>query len=419
MHLTLTDADILAQVRDHFKAGPPTRIGVAVSGGGDSIALLHILHRCFNPDAVTLNAVTIDHGLRPEAADEARQVADFCESLGVTHSTLRWRGWDGTGNLQDQARRARYELLGDWARMHKVSVVALGHTADDQAETVLMRLGRAAGVTGLAAMPPRRTAHGVVLSRPMLSLTREQLRSYLRTHQLRWIDDPSNDDLQFDRIKARQALTVLEPLGITAQSLALVAGNMQQARDALDWYSFLAANDIAQVNGGDILLDHRHFRTLPEEIARRLISQAVTWIGGSEYAPRRSAMTTVLDAARSRKSATLNGCQVVHHGANIWICREFNAVRKTRCAVDRLWDGRWRLQGANIDGCELRPLGRRGLMHCAEWRGTGRPHASLTASPAVWRGDELVAAPLAGYPEGWSAHLSAGSEEFFAALLTH
>ena len=134
---------------------PPPALGVAVSGGSESTALLIHLHDWAGPRGVALHAVTIDHGLRPEAAAEAAGVAALCARLAVPHDTLPWR-WDGRGNLPDAARRGRQALISDWAAARGIADVALGHTADDQAETLLMRLGRGSGVDGLAAMRPLR-----------------------------------------------------------------------------------------------------------------------------------------------------------------------------------------------------------------------------------------------------------------------
>ncbi len=178
------DLAISRAVRAAFGETPPRRIGIAVSGGGDSTALLLSLARGFAETGVTLHAATVDHGLRPEAAAEARAAAGQAADLGISHDTLRWQGWDGAGNLQDQARRARYALLSDWARGQGIPTVALGHTSDDRAETVLMRLGRAAGVDGLAAMHRERWVDGIRFLRPMLSLTREDLRELQMIYQM-------------------------------------------------------------------------------------------------------------------------------------------------------------------------------------------------------------------------------------------
>lgn len=418
--MNTADADILTTVRAQFHAAPPARLGIAVSGGGDSVALLHILSRCFDPGAVELFAATVDHGLRSEAAEEAVTVAAQAAQLGIGHTTLKWQGWDKSGNLQDQARRARYGLLADWAKSNEIAILAFGHTADDQAETVLMRLARSSGVTGLAAMPVRRTVQGVTVFRPLLGITRAALRDYLESHEMQWMEDPSNNDLRFERIKIRRALEVLEPLGVSARALADVAQNMAQAREALDWYSFLAARDSVTIHGGDVALDLQKFRTFPDEIARRLLLRVIVWISGAEYPPRRKPLIEVLNAVRLGRPVTLGGCRALRQGRRMWICREFNAVRRTRASSNAIWDGRWRLSNA-VDPAEyeLRALGRRGLMLCPDWRETGSPHAALTASPAVWRGDDLVAAPLAGMSNGWHAELVGGSEEFYASLLSH
>lgn len=414
-----SDADILAQVRAAFGNAPPARLGVAVSGGGDSIALLHILSRCFAPGSVDLFAVTVDHGLRAEAQEEALQVQALCADLGVAHTTLRWKTWDGVGNMQERAREARYRLISEWAKTQDIAVFAVGHTADDQAETMLMRLARSSGVDGLAAMPLNRTIFGITLIRPLLGLTRQELRDYLNRHGVGWAEDPSNENTKYERIRTRETLKLLAPLGITAKVLSDVAGNMDQAREALDWYTFLAARDLAVVNGGDVLFDLRQFRALPGEIARRLLVRSVAWIGGTVRGPRRTPVSLALESIRAGRSSTLGGCNVLRHDNRVWVCREYNALRSTRCSIDGFWDARWQLVGPNVAGLEVRVLGQEGLNECPDWRATGRPIASLVASPAVWLGDTLVAAPLAGKTAGWTAQLVAGEEEFFATLISH
>ncbi|MGR3801917.1 tRNA lysidine(34) synthetase TilS [Marinibacterium profundimaris] len=425
--MTGADTDIISVVRSQFHATPPDRIGVAVSGGGDSVALLHILTRAFPAGTIELQAVTVNHGLRPEALQEAETVAALAERLDIPHVTLTWEGWDRQGNLQAAARDARYRLIADWARERRITQVALGHTADDQAETVLMRLARASGVNGLAAMPVRRTMHGVTLLRPMLGVSRAQLRDYLRRNGISWCEDPSNEDSRFERVQARRILEQLEPLGLTARSLAAVASHMAEAREALDWHTFLTARDIAAVDGGDVVVDLRRFRTLPREIARRLLLCAVMWIGRTDYPPRRAAMTEAIDALRHGRGATLAGCRILVAGSSIWICREYAFARAQSAAPGELWDGRWRLTApavtaagaADRDDLVIGTLGRTGLGQTPGWRETGRPYAALMASPAVWRGEELVAAPLAGMANGWHANLQESPEAFFAALLSN
>lgn len=401
-------------------AFPPDRLGVAVSGGGDSMALLHLLADwAAESGAFTLHAATVDHGLRTEAAAEARTVAGICDGLGVAHETLRWTGWSGEGNLQDAARRARYDLLADWAARHGVTLVTVGHTADDQAETLLMRLARSSGVDGLSAMAPRWRHAGTTFVRPMLALRRADLRAHLRRRNVTWIDDPSNDDDTFDRVRARRALEALDPIGLTVPALCTVSQNLAAIRETLGFYAFTEARACVRVEQGDIVIPLTDLRRLRPEILRRILVRALMWISGAEYGPRGKTMTLLVESLRTGTGMTLHGCRALFSGGELRICREWAAVAGTSAAPGEPWDGRWRLTGPWSDGVEIRALGEAGLAECAAWRATGLPRAALLAAPAAWRGDTLVACPMAGRSDGWQAELRAGADDFYGSLLAH
>lgn len=426
--MTGKDAHILDALRRGLSERPPKRLGIAVSGGSDSVALMEALVRLYPDGPTELFVATVDHGLRDESSREAAQVARMAKALGLVHTTLAWNGWDHKGNMQAAARDARYLLLSNWARENELDAVALAHTADDQAETVLMRLARASGVDGLSAMRPRKVLNGVTYVRPLLSVTRRELREFLQEIEVVWLDDPSNADHRYDRIKARKAMTHLGDLGITAKGLADVASYMSDARRALSWYAFLAARELDCADGGEVVFDLRRFRTMPDEIARRLLSRAIAWITRADYPPRRAPLGELLKAVRYRKGGTLGGCRVVYHEGQIWVCREYNAVRDLTARPHQCWDNRWKVeknplgqaqQSAGQEDYEVRALGEKGLKLCDNWRATGRPKAALLASPSVWRGDELIAAPLAGLANGWGFQVHRGEEEFYAPLLSH
>jgi tRNA(Ile)-lysidine synthase len=407
------------RITGFFLPTPPKALGVAVSGGSDSLGLLVVLAQWQAEGGPTIRAVTVDHGLRAEAADEARTVARICADLGVPHDILTWGGWTGTGNLQQAARTARYDLMAEWANKHGIEQVAVAHTADDQAETFLMRLARESGLDGLSAMTSRKRHAGTVFCRPALGVRREDLRDILRCRGLEWVDDPSNSDLEFDRVKAREALKVLEPLGVTVAGLSRTAVHLAEARDTLNWYAFIVARDMAHVEAGDIVLDRRKFRVQPDEICRRVLLAALKWVSGAAYGPRGKALELLMESLRGGTDMTLHGCHVSVDAETIRITREYKAVAHLVTKAKDVWDGRWRLDGPWPQGVRIAALGEAGVAECPDWRATGLPLRSLSATPAVWRDAELVAAPLAGLANGWSAINLRPDDDFFASFLSH
>ena len=405
--------DPVARIRTHYARLSPDRIGVAVSGGSDSLALLHAARAA----SLSVDAVTVDHGLRPGSAAEAAKVADLCRGLDVHHTVLRWDSWDGTGNVQDKARHARYALIADWARARGLASVALGHTMDDQAETFLMRLAREAGIDGLARMNATFERAGQRFDRPFLPLRRADLRDYLTGLGVAWLDDPSNDDDAFDRVKARRALAALEPLGIGAGTLFAVSGAMQDARAALSRLAADFARTRVRSAGGDLIFDRPALRGQPFEIQRRLVGQALRFVASADYPPRRQPLDEVLRHIEAGGNTVLHGCRVMVSDMTLRIAREHAAVSALAGPTDAAWDSRWRLDGPHAPDLEVRALGA-ALPDCPGWRETGLPRASLLASPAVWRGEELIAAPVAGLAEGWRA-TAPGVADFVAFLISH
>lgn len=399
--------DLDALIEDFFDGQTLSRLGVAVSGGSDSTALLTLLHRFCAARGIELFCATVDHGLRAEAKNEAESVAGLCAFLQVPHDTLTWSNWDGKGNVQSAARQARYRLLAGWAQRMQVDHVALGHTLDDQAETVLMRLARGAGVDGLSAMAKRRRQHDVMWLRPLLSVERSRLRDFLEIEGVTWSDDPSNEDSRFDRIKIRQSWDALATLGITPAALAQVADNMGSAREALVLQTEDAAAQYAEVKAGAVRISSSAFVDLPEEIARRLILSALSWVNSAIYAPRSRSLRAAMHALTDNGSATLDGCHLRRVKDAIWIFREYNAVKDVVVPVGDIWDNRWIVQGAEmVDDCHVSALGETGLAACPAWRDSGLPRDVLLVTPAVWNDCALVAAPALESQSDWHAELT-------------
>lgn len=388
---------LVGLVRDRLPKGQT--IGVALSGGGDSIALLHLAVLA----GLRVEAVTVDHSLRPESADEAASVADVCARLGVPHSVRVWEHGAVPGNLMDRARRARMVLIAAWARERGIAHVTLGHTRDDQAETLLMGLARGAGLPGLSGMRRVWVEGGVTFHRPLLTAGRDELRDWLRAKAIAWIDDPSNNNPRFTRIRARQALVALAPLGITAETLAEVAGHLASAQDAVAGQVQKAAERHFLVAAGALQIGPE-WRQEPAEVQRQLAAAAIAWLSQEPYAPRGEDLARFIDAMGKGGTATLHGCRLV----KAWLVREANALGPA-VPVGALWDGRWRVTGPSG---MVKALGDDGLRQYDGWRGVGLPREVLAATPAVWDGNRLLAAPLAGWPEGWVARLDAPGHLF-------
>ena len=250
--------------------GRELRFGVAVSGGPDSVALL-LLAVAARPGMV--EAATVDHALRPESRAEAEFAGGICERLGVPHSilTVEWHQQPKFG-VQERARAARYQLLGRWGEKGKLHALLTAHHLDDQAETLLMRLARGAGVKGLAGM--RRVAQvpgaNLALVRPLLGWRHVELERLCTDAGVTTVSDPSNEDKQFERVRVRRALT--ENGWLDAQALALSAGNLAEADAALDWSTAEVWSRLVNEQGPAISFEPHG---IPSEIRRRLTQRAV------------------------------------------------------------------------------------------------------------------------------------------------
>jgi len=390
-------------------------LGVAVSGGGDSVALLVLLHRA----GFRLLAATVDHGLRPESEAEAQGVAVLCERLGIPHQVLRWQKPSQSGNLQMAAREARISLLSGWAKAHGLGHIALGHTLDDQGETVLMRLARGSGVDGLAGMAVKRCKGGLCWHRPLLEVGREALRDFLREEGVVWVEDPSNEDMGYHRVKARRALGILESLGLDAARLAQTAKHMRRAREALEDMTIRLARECVSITvAGELRLGD--LSSASREVQLRLLAGALQWVSSAPYRPRFAALEALLDFGLSGKKTgrTLHGCALRFTDHGIVINREPAATPACGPVVS-LWDGRWEISEMPEKTAQIRALGEDGLSCIPDWRESGHSRAALLPSPSFWQGSKLIAAPLAGFGDFGGVKLALDQKGFYEALMTH
>jgi tRNA(Ile)-lysidine synthase len=413
--LVPAEAGLVAAIAPVLAAAPTGRVGVAVSGGGDSTALLLLAHAWARAEGRLVEAVTVDHGLREESRAEAEAVARRAAALGVRHALLAWDAGDGRGNLQARARAARRRLIADWARGRGIAAVALGHTLDDQAETVLQRLARGSGVDGLAAMAPVTEAEGILWLRPFLGLRRDALRAWLAAEGEAWAEDPGNADRRYQRVRAREALAALAPIGLTPERLAATAARMAGARVALeaDTAALAAAACVADDGFGETGFDPAPLGRAPREIALRLMAEVLGWVAGAPYRPRLVRLAAALDAViagRVGAGLTLHGCVLRLRGGRVVVRREpARAGPPVPAAPGALWDGRWRLEAVPA-GARMAVIAAAGeaALGAAAWRETGAARETLLATPALWqlgavgRPEGLVQAPLIVAGGGWT-----------------
>ncbi|MDA9499085.1 tRNA lysidine(34) synthetase TilS [Bradyrhizobium sp. CCBAU 11357] len=294
---------------------------LAVSGGPDSVALMWLAARWQRSlaRAPQITVVTIDHGLRPEAAREAREVKRLAAALGLPHRTLRWRGEKPKTGLPAAAREARYRLLAKAARAAGASHVLTAHTRDDQAETLLMRLFRGSGLAGLSAMAPFTAREGIVLARPLLDVPKSQLIATLRRAKIGFAEDPSNRDAAFTRPRLRALLPLLAAEGGDARNLARLAARLARANAAIEVLADGAERFLRVRDRGDApqvgvrSFEASAFAALPEEVRLRLLLRAINALGheGPAELGKVETLMSVLDRATASPRAAANGRPVL------------------------------------------------------------------------------------------------------------
>lgn len=327
-----------------FETAP--HLAVAVSGGADSLALCLLADGWARGRGGQVTVLTVDHGLRSGSADEAARVAGWLGDRGIAHHILTWPGAKPGSAVQAAARQARYALLADWCRRNGVLHLMLGHHRDDQAETVLMRLRKGSGADGLAGMAPDQPTAEVRLLRPLLALPPERLRATLRDAGQVWIEDPSNRETRFERVRLRRDLARSGPLA--RADVARLADEMSTQRDDLDdavGDLLLAACDLRPA--GYARLRPRVLEAAPKGLAERALARLLASLGGGVYPPRRAKVRRLVSDLRAGgpdwRGATLAGCRLLPAREDLLVCREARGPRPMAARAGRplWWDRRF------------------------------------------------------------------------------
>ena len=419
--LTADDFAALMASIEPFETSPA--IVVAVSGGADSMALTLLADEWARARGGTLFALTVDHGLRVESKAEGRRVGAWLREKGIPHKILSWTGEKPAAGLQAAARQKRYELLEAWCRANGVLHLLLAHNLEDQAETFLMRLGRGSGLAGLSGIASVEYRQGVRLLRPLLSVPKARLVATLEHRGQAWVEDPSNLNEKFLRVRARNILAGLTPEGLEATRVADAVSRLRRASDAIErQVTETLAHAVTVYPEGYARLDAGTLLTAPEEVSLRALARVLMVVSGGIYPPRFERLLHLHGELRAiedqglGRGRTLSGCRIMPATGDyrdsrfgLVVARELVAIGEPvtiHPGETHIWDGRFQVHVDKSAGGEgvsyrVKPMGTHGWAevreHVDRAKSAPIPSPALIALPAFFDADGIVAVPHLGF----------------------
>lgn len=395
---------------------------VAVSGGSDSIALLLLASAWAGHVGANLQVVTIDHGLRPEAAAEAAFVSGVSEALNLPHLTIAWEGMKPESGLSNASRTARYQLLEEFALDIGAKTILVGHTANDQAETILMRNARGAegqqdrGLSGIAPLMilPQRTQ----LLRPLLGFSRNKLRKYLLEMNQSWIEDPSNMDEAYERVRIRNRLKDDEDQIFKICKLAELMGRLRKL--ASDEAAVILHDNVSIFQGPLYKFPYSAFENKPEPVKKLALQVLIAVAGGAEYFVSSHNVSKLLES-ESANRVTLGHCVIEKSETEFSFYREKRnlpsiVVGPGDCV---LWDGRFVVDNTSAASYFCGAMSSQQLQELEQNKGSKlniKPRAVLGGTPYLCGdGDDVILPFVNGFemPAKLQLSLCVRSLEYF------
>ncbi len=368
------------------------------------MALMILLHDWILRRKGTLHAITIDHQLRAESGEEASRVNQWCEERSIPHTTLVWKKDQPPSRAVHQyARAARYELLCNACGQLDLPYLFLGHHADDQAETVLMRLLKGSGIDGLAGMPRTRTHNGITLVRPLLPVTKLSLIHTCLAHHQPYCCDPSNDSPAYLRGRLRKLAAPLAREGLTTATLFEIARHAGMARNALESVTNAWVLKHATTHPlGIIQLDGHAWKTMENVQQRRILIRVLLCMSGNDYPPRNTSLDLLTQSLMRQKTLhqTLCGCHIILRSGLITFYREVDATpQRQKFQPHTLWDNRFKLHldesllDKNLTIAPLGTISRDALKKMGHPRVADCPALHRATLPALYLNNQLHSIP--------------------------
>ena len=393
-----------------FEKCPELAIGF--SGGADSTGLLILASRWAKRRKGRTYALTVDHGLRATSLSEAKIAQNNIRILRVPMYILPWIGPKPDTRVQESARLVRYKLLSEWCRRRGVLHLLIAHHEEDQAETLLHRLGRKTGVDGLAGISAIRENRDVRILRPCLSIPKARLERSAKNHGIRWVEDPSNQNCNFARVRLRKLLPVLREEKISSGALGTTARHLAKVRNILDDQTTQVLARAAELNDlGYARIQSKILKEVDRELAIRALERLLGTIGGHFYPISHNGINNVMKKLQKQglfTSRTLAGCKLQCDKNNILVIREAARCEEKKAKVGSWvhWDGRFRIRLSKCEKTEstsyiIKALGdnltRRLIKLQGDQRYTDIKRPVRQSLPSVWDKGGLVCVPHLGY----------------------
>ena len=402
-------------------------IGLAVSGGGDSMAMLHLASEWANVKKKVIKVVTVNHNLRNEAKKEAIFTREFVKKLGHNHTILEWKKLSDGGNLQAEASFARKKLISNWAKLNNIKTVLVAHTLDDQVETILMRFTRGSGVDGLVGMKKILKLKGIFWFRPLLTISRDDLRKFLKIKKIQWIEDPTNEDRKYLRVKARDVILQLQQFGINTDLVINTSIRMENARRVLNDVATEAFNKYVTLkNWGDVEVNREIFNSFREDTFLRILAGIIKGISGSIYRPRYKDLINFTEAIINKNFKARTLCGVLVRAMNekkIVFRREpsFPFFVSDLQSKEFIWDGRWQISvSRSLRKFEqIGPLTSDGYQQIKNYIKINKSIEGFLSTPTLFKKDIVVSAPMLNYGDVFSCKLKYSKKQFINCFITH
>ncbi len=373
-------------------------IAVAVSGGSDSLALTFLINEYVKKNGGNLIALTVDHGLREESYDEALKVREKLLKHGIKHEILTWVGEKPKTAIEEKARQARYDLLFNYCKEKGILHLCVGHTKDEQVETFLMRLRRGSGVDGLASIKSEVLTKDLRILRPLLDFTRQDLRDYLNNINEIWIEDPSNQNEDYERVRFRKAIPILSNLGLDVECLNNAVNHMKRAKEALDFLMIDAmVNCVSLKREGFVLFDKEKLQKYPEETVLRVLSRILMVVSNNEEPVRINKLINLKENLNKLGGGvTLNDCFIRDYKNKVMVVKELRILEPSKPFKDfGSWNG-FKIKCEGFKG-KIGPLGEDGYSQIKNIVRKSYPSVVIKGLPTLFCENKVAFVPHLGY----------------------